>query len=172
MQASWKIRPTSVMVKVLPGGFKPCTVLAFSCTVCFTKGWVYCSWVHQLLLTGDKMRSTQGAAQVNLKDSSPYDRKLCNPPPASHFPTSAEINDASFAEMCCLGCSGTLPDSVLILTPPLPANLNAICKFRNRIHGENCIFFFFKWLAPYFVFSLYYLHTTLLVPVWNKYETK
>lgn len=32
MQASWKIRPTLVVVKVLPGGFKPCTALAFRWT--------------------------------------------------------------------------------------------------------------------------------------------
>lgn len=142
MQASWKIRPTWAMVKVLPGGFKPCTVLAFSCTVSFTKRWVCCSWVHQLLLTGDKMRGTQGTAQVNLKNSISYDRKPHRPPPAPHFPTNAEINETSFAEMCCLGCSGTLPDSVLILAPPLPANLCAICKFRERIQGEKYNIFF------------------------------
>lgn len=32
MQASWKIRPTLVVVKVLPGEFKPYAALAFRCT--------------------------------------------------------------------------------------------------------------------------------------------
>lgn len=171
MQASWKIRPTWAMVKVLPGGFKPWTVLAFSCTACFTKGWVSCSWVHQLLLIGDKVRGTQGTAQVNLKDSIPYDRKQHHPPLAPHFPTSAGINDTSFAEMHYLGCSGTLLDSIFILTPPLPANPYTVCKFRGRIQGEKCNMFF-KWLAPYIVFSLYEIYATLLLLVWNKYETK
>lgn len=126
MQASWKIRPTWATVKTLPGGFKACTVLAFSCTACFTKGWVCCSWVHQLLLTGDKVRGTQGTAQVNMKDSIPCDRKRHHTHPTPHFPKSAEINDALIAEMCCLGCSATLPDSIWHLhfqpTSVQPAN--------------------------------------------------
>lgn len=67
------------------------------------KAGVCCNWMCQLLLTGDKTRSTQGAAQINLKDSISYDRKWHHSPPAPHFPTSAELNDASFAELCCLG---------------------------------------------------------------------
>lgn len=127
MQASWKIRPTLVVVKVLPGEFKPYAALAFRCTpFALQRGGGCVATECHLLLTGDKMQATQEAAQVNLKDYISYDRKWHHPHPAPHFTTSAEINDASFAESCCLGCSGTLPGSALILTPPLPPKRDII----------------------------------------------
>lgn len=152
MQASWKIRPMRLL-KCYQEDLSPVLHwLSDECSFLYKEG-VCCNWTCQLLLTSDKMRGTQGAAQVSLKDSISYDRKRHHPLCAPHFPTSAEINDASFADSCCLGCSRTLPGSALIMTLPLPSKLSAMHIQRENWWGK--VSYIFQWLGPYFVFSVY-----------------
>lgn len=104
------------------------------------KGGVCCNWMCQLLLAGDKIRGTQGAAQVKLTDSISYDRKLHHPHPAPYFTTNAEINDASFAESCCLGCSGTTKFCINIgTTTSTQTGYNTYSE--RELMGKSVIYF-------------------------------
>lgn len=153
MQASWKIRPMLVVVKVLPGGFKPCATLDFRCT--------------QVALQSGGVLQLNVSASINWWQNAKHTRSCSDQPEGLHlirqkmtsltpcpsFPTSTELNDASFAESCCLGFSGILPDTALILTPPLPPKLDAKYTLRENWWGK--VSYIFQWVAPYFVFSVY-----------------